>query len=121
MSQTYSDMLAKVQEFHDKHEFSNKKYRGHDMSYRILLTIEELGELAECFTKGKPDEEKAEELATKIRMQPENSSLRLELAKLYEENDQRDRALMVYRQAAYIGNAEADRRIEILLNQEPQQ
>ena len=63
MSQTYSDMLAKVQEFHDKHEFSNKKNRGHDMSYRILLTIEELGELAECFTKGKPNEEKAEELA----------------------------------------------------------
>ena len=56
-------MLAKVQEFHDKHEFSNEEYRGHDMSYRILLTIEELGELAECFTKGKPDEEKAEELA----------------------------------------------------------
>jgi NTP pyrophosphatase (non-canonical NTP hydrolase) len=63
MSQTYKDMLAKVQEFHDKHEFSNEKYRGHDMPYRILLTIEELGELAECFTKGKPDEEKAEELA----------------------------------------------------------
>lgn len=33
------------------------------MSYRILLTIEELGELAECFTKGKSDNEKAEELA----------------------------------------------------------
>ena len=33
------------------------------MSYRILLTMEELGELAECFTKGKSDEEKAEELA----------------------------------------------------------
>ena len=63
MSQTYKDMLAKVQEFHDKHEFSSQKHRGHDMSYRILLTIEELGELAECFTKGKPDEEKAEELA----------------------------------------------------------
>jgi NTP pyrophosphatase (non-canonical NTP hydrolase) len=63
MSQTYKDMLAKVQEFHDKHEFSNEEYRGHDMPYRILLTIEELGELAECFTKGKPDEEKAEELA----------------------------------------------------------
>ena len=63
MSQTYKDMLAKVQEFHDKHEFSNEKHRGHDMPYRILLTIEELGELAECFTKGKPDKEKAEELA----------------------------------------------------------
>ena len=63
MSQTYSDMLAKVKEFHDKHQFSKDEYRGHDMSYRILLTIEELGELAECFTKGKSDEEKAEELA----------------------------------------------------------
>ena len=63
MSQTYSDMLAKVKEFHDKHQFSKDEYRGHDMSYRILLTIEELGELAECFTKGKSDKEKAEELA----------------------------------------------------------
>ena len=63
MSQTYSDMLAKVKKFHDKRQFSKEEYRGHDMSYRILLTIEELGELAECFTKGKSDEEKAEELA----------------------------------------------------------
>ena len=63
MSQTYSQMLAKVQKFHDKHDFSNPKYRGHDMSYRILLTMEELGELAECFTKGKSDSEKSEELA----------------------------------------------------------
>ena len=63
MSQTYSKMLKKVQKFHEKHNFSNDEYRGHDMSYRILLTMEELGELAECFTKGKPDEEKAEELA----------------------------------------------------------
>ena len=63
MSQTYSQILAKLQKFHDKHDFSNPKYRGHDMSYRLLLTMEELGELAECFTKGKSDSEKAEELA----------------------------------------------------------
>ena len=63
MSQTYAEMLAKVKEFHDKHQFQNEEYKGHDMAYRILLTIEELGELAECFTKGKSDEEKAEELA----------------------------------------------------------
>ena len=63
MSQTYANMLAKVKEFHDKHEFSKKENNGHDMAYRILLTIEELGELAECFTKGKPQSEKAEELA----------------------------------------------------------
>ena len=63
MGQTYSDMLAKVKEFHEKHQFSKEEYRGHDMSYRILLTIEELGELSECFTKGKSDSEKAEELA----------------------------------------------------------
>ena len=63
MSQTYTDMLTKVKEFHDKHEFSKKENNGHDMAYRILLTIEELGELSECFTKGKPESEKAEELA----------------------------------------------------------
>tara|TARA_B100001113_G_scaffold348557_1_gene342587 strand:+ start:919 stop:1227 length:309 start_codon:yes stop_codon:yes gene_type:complete len=56
-------MLEKVEKFHKKHDFANKENNGHDMSYRILLTIEELGELAECFTKGKSDEEKAEELA----------------------------------------------------------
>ena len=63
MSQTYADMLSKVKEFHEKHEFKKKENNGHDMAYRILLTIEELGELAECFTKGKSKNEKAEELA----------------------------------------------------------
>ncbi len=63
MSQTYADMLSKVKEFHEKHEFNKKENNGHDMAYRILLTIEELGELAECFTKGKSKNEKAEELA----------------------------------------------------------
>ena len=63
MSQTFAQMLKKVEEFHDKHEFAKEENNGHDMSYRILLTIEELGELAECFTKGKSITEKAEELA----------------------------------------------------------
>ena len=44
-------------------ELLKKENNGHDMAYRILLTIEELGELAECFTKGKSKDEKAEELA----------------------------------------------------------
>ena len=63
MSQTFAKMLARVKEFHKKHQFHTKENNGHDMAYRILLTIEELGELAECFTKGKPESEKAEELA----------------------------------------------------------
>ena len=67
MSQTYTEMLAKVQEFHDRHSFHEKTNKGHDMAYRILLTVEELGEFAECFTKGKPDSEKAEELADHLR------------------------------------------------------
>ena len=33
------------------------------MGFRIALTIEELGELSAAITKGKPDEEAAEELA----------------------------------------------------------
>ena len=63
MSLTFAVMLSKVIEFHEIHEFNKKENNGHDMAYRILLTIEELGELAECFTIGKSKNEKAEELA----------------------------------------------------------
>ena len=63
MSQTYADMLSKVREFHEKHEFSKKENNGHDMGYRLALVIEELGELSAAITKGKPKEEAAEELA----------------------------------------------------------
>ena len=63
MSLTFKEMVAIVNEFHKKHEFSNKKNMGHDMAYRILLTIEELGEFSECITKGKSDSKKAEALA----------------------------------------------------------
>ena len=59
MSQSFAQMLEKVEDFHKKHNFASEENNGHDMSYRILLTIEELGELAECFTKGKSKAEKA--------------------------------------------------------------
>ena len=54
-------MMKKIAVFHDKHNFEQKN--GHDMGYRIALTVEELGELAAAVTKGKPLEECAEEMA----------------------------------------------------------
>ena len=57
----WSQMMRKVAAFHHKHDFANKN--GHDMGYRIALTVEELGELAAAITKGKPIEECAEEMA----------------------------------------------------------
>ena len=54
-------MMKKVAEFHHKHNFAGKN--GHDMGYRIALTVEELGELSAAITKGKPLEECAEEMA----------------------------------------------------------
>jgi len=56
-------MMSRVANFHHKHEFSSSENHGHDMGFRISLTIEELGELSAAITKGKPDEEAAEELA----------------------------------------------------------
>jgi len=58
---SYKDMLAKVQTFHDKHDFKNTG--GEDLSYRIALMAEELGEISSCVTKGKSKEELAEESA----------------------------------------------------------
>lgn len=56
-------MMSRVASFHHKHRFSSEGNHGHDMGYRIALTVEELGELSAAITKGKSDEEAAEELA----------------------------------------------------------
>jgi NTP pyrophosphatase (non-canonical NTP hydrolase) len=58
---TYAAMLAMVQSFHDKHDFSGSG--GEDMIYRIALMAEELGEMSACVTKGKDMDEMAEETA----------------------------------------------------------
>jgi len=58
---SYQQMLAAVQAFHDKHQFKDKG--GEDMTYRMALMAEELGEIAACVTKGKPREALAEECA----------------------------------------------------------
>jgi len=58
---SYTAMLAMVQSFHDKHDFSGTG--GEDMVYRIALMTEELGEISSCVTKGKGLEEMAEETA----------------------------------------------------------
>ena len=58
---SYADMLATVQAFHDKHRF--RENGGEEMTYRIALMAEELGEMSACVTKGKPREELSEETA----------------------------------------------------------
>lgn len=58
---SYEAMLAAVQAFHDKHRF--RETGGEDLTYRIALMTEELGEIAEAVTKGKPTEDLAEETA----------------------------------------------------------
>ncbi|MEC8548740.1 MAG: nucleoside triphosphate pyrophosphohydrolase family protein [Candidatus Thermoplasmatota archaeon] len=59
----WTTMMRRVAAFHHKHSFSSKENNGHDMGYRVALTIEELGELSAAITKGKPQHEAAEELA----------------------------------------------------------
>ena len=58
---SYDDMLAAVQAFHNKHDFKNTG--GEELTYRISLMAEELGEISACVTKGKSKEDLAEEVA----------------------------------------------------------
>ncbi len=58
---SYNAMLAAVQAFHAKHDFKNTG--GEELTYRIALMAEELGEVSECVTKGKPVTKLAEEVA----------------------------------------------------------
>jgi NTP pyrophosphatase (non-canonical NTP hydrolase) len=60
-SDSYQAMLDAVQAFHDKHDFKNTG--GEEMTYRMALMAEELGEMGACITKGKSTEKLAEETA----------------------------------------------------------
>ena len=58
---SYQAMLEAVQAFHDKHDFKNTG--GEEMTYRLALMAEELGEISACVTKGKHKDELSEEVA----------------------------------------------------------
>jgi NTP pyrophosphatase (non-canonical NTP hydrolase) len=58
---SYKDMLAAVQAFHDKHRF--KETGGEEMIYRVALMTEELGEISSCVTKNKSKHLLSEEVA----------------------------------------------------------
>jgi len=58
---SYQAMLDAVQAFHHKHDFKNTG--GEEMTYRMALMAEELGEIGACVTKGKSTEKLAEECA----------------------------------------------------------
>lgn len=58
---SYQAMLDAVQAFHDKHDFRTKG--GEELTYRMALMAEELGEIGAAITKGKSKEHLAEEVA----------------------------------------------------------
>ncbi len=58
---SYGDMLAAVQAFHDKHRF--RETGGEEMTYRIALMAEELGEISSCVTKNKSKHLLSDEVA----------------------------------------------------------
>ena len=81
-------MIKKVAAFHHKHDFANKN--GHDMGYRIALTVEELGELSAAITKGKPIEECAEEMADiLILLMGHSIAMEIDLKAAFEKKYQR--------------------------------
>lgn len=58
---SYRAMLDAVRAFHEKHRF--RELGGEEMTYRVALMAEELGEISACVTKGKGKDALAEEVA----------------------------------------------------------
>ena len=58
---SWAAMLAAVQAFHNKHRFRDNG--GEDLTYRVALMAEELGEISACVTKGKSKDLLSEEVA----------------------------------------------------------
>ena len=67
------------------------------------------------FKKIEEFERNTESLNKKIRLHPNDITLRLELATLYEDQGRIDQAVMILNQAAYIGSMEAEKKLKILL------
>ncbi len=53
------EMVEAIREFHRKHNL--KERGGEDMLHRMSLIMEEVGEICQCLTKGKPRQELIEE------------------------------------------------------------
>jgi len=58
---SWDAMIAAVQAFHDKYNL--RDHGGEELTYRVALMAEELGEISSCITKGKKSEHLAEEMA----------------------------------------------------------
>ena len=58
---SWQEMMATVQAFHDKHDFKNTG--GEELTYRVAIMAEELGEISSCVTKGKSKYLLSEEVA----------------------------------------------------------
>lgn len=57
---SFGAMVDRVRAFHEKHRF--KELGGEEMTYRISLMVEELGEISSCVTKGLGKTELTEEI-----------------------------------------------------------
>jgi NTP pyrophosphatase (non-canonical NTP hydrolase) len=60
-SGSFEDMVEAVRRFHEKHRF--RELGGEEMTYRISLMAEELGEISSCVTKGLGRSKLSEEVA----------------------------------------------------------
>jgi tetratricopeptide (TPR) repeat protein len=60
-------------------------------------------------------ERNTESLNKKIRLHPNDITLRLELATLYEDQERIDQAVMILHQAVYLGSMEAEKKLKTLL------
>lgn len=58
---SWTDMMSAVRAFHAKHDLRNNG--GEELTYRVALMAEELGEVSACVTKGASRAALAEELA----------------------------------------------------------
>ena len=54
-------MIEAIRQFHQKHDL--KARGGEDMLHRMNLMMEEVGEICQCLTKGKPRQQLIEEHA----------------------------------------------------------
>ncbi len=83
--------------------------------YKKLDKLDRSLEYLHKFKEIEEFERNNESLNKRIRLNPNDITLRLELANLYEYQGRIDQAVMILNQAVYLGSMEAEKKLKILL------
>mgnify|MGYP002821918967 CR=1 FL=1 len=114
-SEQWKDAEKSLLKSYDINSYNAETLYSLGQVYKKLGKLDRSLEYLKKFKEIEEFERNTESLNKRIRLHPDDLTLRLELATLYEHQKRIDQAVMILRQAAYLGSIEAEKKLKTLL------